>query len=197
MTLAEVVSITGMPGLYKIVNKRSDGLIVTSLVDDKTQFVSGRTHLFSTLDNITMYTQEDNKELRLILIEIKKMEKEVKPESIKSDSEVKAFFEKVLPDYDREKVYISDMKKLVKWYNILNGKKLIDELISEPSESVATTATEDGAEEKTEKATKAKKAAATGDSKPKKEVKPKVEKTVKANTKVAAPKKVTTPRKAS
>jgi hypothetical protein len=197
MTLAEVVSITGMPGLYKIVNKRSDGLIVTSLVDDKTQFVSGRTHLFSTLDNITMYTQEDNKELRLILIEIKKLEKEVKPESIKSDSEVKAFFEKVLPDYDREKVYISDMKKLVKWYNILNGKKLIDELISEPSETVATTATEEGAEEKTEKATKAKKAAATGDSKPKKEVKPKVEKTVKANTKVAAPKKVTTPRKAS
>ena len=55
MDLSEIVSIPGMPGLFKVAARRNDGLIVTSLADDKTQFVSGRTNLFSTLDNITIY----------------------------------------------------------------------------------------------------------------------------------------------
>ena len=64
MKLSEIVSVTGMPGLYKASGKRTDGLIVTSLTDGTTKFVSGRVHLFSTLDNITIYTQEGNKELK-------------------------------------------------------------------------------------------------------------------------------------
>ena len=59
MDLSEIVAVTGMPGLFKVTNKRADGLIVTSLLDDKTQFIPGRTHMFTTLDNITIYTTED------------------------------------------------------------------------------------------------------------------------------------------
>lgn len=185
MTLAEVVSITGMPGLYKVVNKRADGLIVTSLVDDKTQFVSGRTHLFSTLDNITMYTDTDNADLKTILATIKKNEADLKPTAIKADADFKAFMEKVLPDYDKEKVYVSDIKKLVKWYLILDGKKLIEELTSD-------NAVVENADNKIEETADGK---PKKEAKPKKEPKPKVEKSVKEHTKVAAPKKVTTPRK--
>src|SRR5437016_855547 len=67
MDLSEIVSITGMPGLFKVTTRRNDGLIVNSLVDDKTQFVPGRTHLFTTLDNITIYTKEDTSPLKEVL----------------------------------------------------------------------------------------------------------------------------------
>ena len=67
MDLSEIVAIPGMPGLFKITARRNDGLIVTSLLDDKTQFVSGRTNLFSTLDNITIYTTEDPIVLKEVL----------------------------------------------------------------------------------------------------------------------------------
>lgn len=186
MTLAEIVAITGLPGLYKVVGKRNDGLVVTSLVDDKTTFVSGRKHLFTTLDNVTMYTTGDGVTLKTVLAEMKKQEAN-NPPVAKDDAAVKAYVEKVIPDYDKEKVYVSDMKKLLKWYEILNSRKLVEELIKE--EVAETTEKE---EAKTEEK-QAKKAAA----KPKKEAKPKVEKTTKASTKPApGAKKVTAPRKA-
>lgn len=187
MTLAEIVAITGLPGLYKVVGKRNDGLVVTSLVDNKTTFVSGRTHLFTTLDNVTIYTTGDGISLKAVLTEMKKQETE-NPPVAKDDAAVKAYVEKVIPDYDKEKVYVSDMKKLLKWYDILNGKKLVEELIKD--EEVAAIAEKE--EAKTEEK-QAKKAVA----KPKKDAKPKVEKATKASTKPApGAKKVTAPRKA-
>lgn len=188
MTLAEIVAITGLPGLYKVIGKRNDGLVVTSLVDDKTTFVSGRKHLFTTLDNVTMYTTGDGVTLKTVLAEMKKQEAN-NPPVAKDDAAVKAYVEKVIPDYDKEKVYVSDMKKLLKWYDILNGQKLVEELIKEEGtiEAIEKIA-EAKAEEKQAKKTAAK---------PKKEAKPKVEKKTKASTKPApGAKKVTAPRKA-
>ena len=72
MELSEIVAIPGLPGLFKIAGRRNDGLIVTSFVDDKTQFVSGRTNLFTTLDNITIYTNDEPIVLKEVLASIKK-----------------------------------------------------------------------------------------------------------------------------
>ena len=201
MKLSEIVSVTGLPGLYKSSGKRADGLIVTSLTDGSTKFVSGRVHLFSTLDNITIYTQEGSKELKEVLADMKKNEAAHSPLDLKTDDSLKAYFAAVIPDYDKEKVYVSHMKKLVGWYNVLNEKGLIAELTSD--ESADTTSAEektaDGAEEKpeTKKAAKADKGEKTA--KPKKETKPRVEKPAKATSKAAGggARKTVTPRKAS
>src|SRR5947207_2697050 len=125
MDLSEIVAIPGMPGLFKIAGRRNDGLIVTSLLDDKSQFVSGRNNLFTTLDNITIYTTEDTIALKEVLANIKKDGTAV-PDA-KNDAALKTWMEKVLPAYDKEKVHVSDMKKLAKWYSILESKNLIEE----------------------------------------------------------------------
>ena len=140
MKLSEIVSVTGLPGLYKASGKRTDGLIVTSLTDGSTKFVSGRVHLFSTLDNITIYTQEGSKELKQVLADMKANEAKHPSANLKSDEQLKAYFEAVIPDYDREKVYASHMKKLINWYNILNDKGLIAELTADETADEAATA---------------------------------------------------------
>ena len=202
MKLSEIVSVTGLPGLYKSSGKRADGLIVTSLTDGSTKFVSGRVHLFSTLDNITIYTQEGSKELKEVLADRKKNEAAHSPLNLKTDDLLKAYFEAVIPDYDKEKVYVSHMKKLVGWYNVLNEKGLIAELTADESVADAASGEEkaaEGTEEKAEgkKAAKGEKGEKTA--KPKKEAKPRVEKPAKATSKAAGggARKTVTPRKAS
>lgn len=197
MQLAEIVSITGIPGIFQVKGKRADGLIVTSLVDGKTQFVSGRIHMFSTLDNITMYTTDEPRSLKDILAEIKKQEAKNPPvDANAKEAEIKAYIEKIIPDYDKEKVYLSDMKKLIRWYGVLNGKGLIEELIAAPEAATETAAEAEATSEEAPKKT-TKKAAA-------KDAKPKAEKAAVAKpAKITAPKtnapakKITTPRKAS
>lgn len=179
MDLSEIVAITGMPGLFKVAARRNDGLIVTSLLDDKTQFVSGRVNLFSSLDNITIYTTDEAVTLKEALASIKKNEGTKAVPDLKNDADTKAWFEVVIPNYDKEKVHTSDMKKLAKWYTILNGKNLIEELTAEKAEGGSTEETVK--EVKTE--TKAKVA--------------KTDKSAKAHSKPAPVKKITTPRKAS
>lgn len=195
MELGEIAAITGMPGLYKITARRNDGLIVTSLVDGKNQFVSGRTHMFTTLDSITMYTTDEPVELKTVLASIKEKESSHPVPDGKDDAKIKAWMEVVLPAYDKEKVYVSDMKKLAKWYTLLSSKNLVEELLAEKKEEAAAETTEDTGDAK-EKKTKVAK-----EDKPKKESKPKVSKadkpSSKASTKPApAAKKVTAPRKA-
>ena len=202
MKLSEIVSVTGLPGLYKASGKRTDGLIVTSLTDGSTKFVSGRVHLFSTLDNITIYTQEGSKELKQVLADMKANEAKHPSTSLKSDEQLKAYFEAVIPDYDREKVYASHMKKLINWYNILNEKGLIAELTADDTNEEAVTAESTDAahtEDKTESKKAAKAEKSDKAAKPKKEAKPRVEKPAKATSKAAGggARKTVTPRKAS
>ena len=202
MKLSEIVSVTGLPGLYKSSGKRADGLIVTSLTDGSTKFVSGRVHLFSTLDNITIYTQEGSKELKEVLADMKKNEAAHSPLNLKTDDLLKAYFEAVIPDYDKEKVYVSHMKKLVGWYNVLNEKGLIAELTADESAADAASGEEkaaEGTEEKAEGKKAAKGEKGEKAAKPKKEAKPRVEKPAKATSKAAGggARKTVTPRKAS
>ena len=170
-----------MSGLFKIVSRRNDVIIVTSFSVDNTQFVSSITSLFSSLDNITIYTNDEPVTLKEVLANIKKEGDKVPFPVISDDVALKSWMEAILPAYDKEKVHVSDMKKLAKWYTILNDKNLIEELTSEkPAEA------EDENKEEVKEL--------------KKESKPKVKKadtSAKAHSKPAPIKKITTPRKAT
>ena len=110
---------------------RADGLIVKSLQDDKVFFAASRAHSFTPLDNITIYTSEEPMELLEVMLKIRE-KKSVLPNHKADPAELKKFFSSVIPNYDEERVYISDIQKIVKWFNLLADKDLI-----KPAESGA------------------------------------------------------------
>ena len=124
MEFKEIVSLSGMPGLFQLVSTKSDGIIVKSLEDGKSQFVSSRIHGVSALDTISVFLQnEETTELKKVLQQMRLKESEVAlPEAKGDDKKLKEYFSKILPDYDSEKVHVSDMKKMVKWCNIPLGR---------------------------------------------------------------------------
>ena len=120
MEYNKIVSITGLTGLYELLSSKTDGAIVRSLDDNNTKFVASRVHNFSHLESIEVYTLKEN----VNLVEIfQAMEKgaDVLPDT-KDTKAVKSYFETVYPDIDFERVYASDMKKMVKWFEVLRNK---------------------------------------------------------------------------
>src|SRR5450432_1924921 len=129
MEYSKIIAITGLPGLFELISSKSDGGIVRSLDDKSTRFVSSRVHQFSHLESIEVYTTRHNVNLVDIL---KAMEssKEKLPDD-KEASALKSYFEKVYPELDFERVYTSDLKKMVKWYSVL-AKNEVEIKLSEP-----------------------------------------------------------------
>ena len=129
MEFKDIISISGMPGLFSLVATKSNGIVVKSLEDDKTQFVSSRIHGISSLDNISVYLeQEETTELRKVLRDMQEKETEAGLPDPKADPKaLQSYFKKIVPNYDSEKVHVSDMKKMVRWYNILKQHNLIPE----------------------------------------------------------------------
>jgi len=131
MDYSKLVHISGKPGLFEILNQRQDGLIVKSLIDKKTNFVSGRIHQFTILDNVSIYTEEDSEPLIDVFDKMLTLKKTEPVPGPKEDQTVlKTYFEKVLPNYDKDQVHISDIKKVVKWFAILDEIDLA-EMIAE------------------------------------------------------------------
>lgn len=125
MNLSEIISIGGKPGLYKIVGHIKNGVLVESLIDKK-RFPAQATHQVSELDNITMYTDEEDIALADVLQKIFDAEDGKEAISHKSSSdELKAYFKKVVPNYDQDRVYVSDIKKVISWYNLLQKEGLL------------------------------------------------------------------------
>lgn len=168
MEYSKLVSVTGLSGLFELISSKSDGGIVKSLEDNTTKFVSSRLHSFSHLENVEIYTTAENVNLADVFIAIKESANPL-PEANDAKA-VKAYFEKVYPTMDFERVYYSDMKKIVKWYNQLVANN-IEIKLSEHTGQEGAAATE-------QPATKAKAA------------EPK-----QINTKAAPPKKINAPRK--
>jgi hypothetical protein len=132
MEYHKIVSVTGLTGLFELLSSKSDGAVVKSLEDNSTKFVSTRMHNFSHLESIEVFTTKDNTKLADVFNAMIKS-KEKRPEP-KADAKVlKAYFEKVYPDLDLERVYASDMKKMVKWLDILE-KNQIDLSSKSPEE---------------------------------------------------------------
>ena len=118
MDYSKIISVTGLSGLFELVASKADGAVVKSLEDKSTRFVSSRVHNFTHLESIEIYTVKDNSVLADVFKEMKNS-KEAIPDAKAEGPTLKSYFEKVYPDLDFERVYASDMKKIVKWYGIL------------------------------------------------------------------------------
>lgn len=122
MEYSKLIAVTGLPGLFELVGSKTDGAIVRSLEDKTTKFVSSRIHNFSHLESIEVYTIREN----VNLIEVFKTmaaSAEALPNE-KDANAVKAYMQKVYPDLDFDRVYVSDMKKMVKWFGILKNNNI-------------------------------------------------------------------------
>jgi|SRR5688500_4856214 len=144
MEYSKLVAVTGLQGLFELISSRGDGAVVRSLDDNKTQFVSNRVHNFSHLESIEVYTQREN----VNLVEVfNAMEKETGSlPNTNDNAAVKKYFENVYPEMDFEKVYPSDMKKMVKWFESLK-KHTIEIKLSEIPEETAEPVEEEVKEE--------------------------------------------------
>ena len=168
MEYNRIVAVTGMPGLFEVVSSKSDGAIVRSLEDQSTKFVSSRVHNLSHLESIEVYTVRDNVQLTDIFAAMK-ASKAAMPD-VKDNKALKSYFEKVYPDLDFERVYTSDMKKMIKWYEVIE------------SNNIDYTRKEEAAEEGTEEENEQPEVAAVSEAVAEKPAK------TKAKAKTAAPK---------
>lgn len=151
MDLSKILSIAGKPGLYQIINQSRGGVIAKSLLDGK-KISIGQTQRVSTLSDISIYVEDGDEPLVNVLKTIKEkygdMELDI---DLKDNDGLRDFMSEMLPSYDQDRVYTSDIKKMVKWYNLLLKNNLLE--FTEAAE-------EEVKEEKTaEEKPKAKKAA--------------------------------------
>ncbi len=120
MKLKDILSIGGKPGLYKYLSQAKNGIIVEGLKDKK-RFPAYSTAKVSSLEDIAVFTESDEVKLSEVFDRIHAKEEGGLAVSHKSTpEELKAYFEAILPDYDRDRVYISDIKKILAWYNFLH-----------------------------------------------------------------------------
>lgn len=135
MEYNKLVAVAGLPGLYELISSKTDGAIVRSLEDKTTRFVSSRIHNFSQLESIEVFTTGDNVNLAAVFFAMEKNDAGL-PE-IKDDGAVKKYFQKIYPELDFEKVYNSDLRKMIKWFDVLKKNNIEiklpeEEAIEEP-----------------------------------------------------------------
>ena len=119
MEFSKIIAVSGKPGLYSAVSQTKSGFIVEALADNK-RFPISATNNVSLLENIAIYTYEE--EVPLLEIFKKIYEKEAGKAALshkESGKILTAYFGEILPDYDEERVYTSNIKKVMQWYNIL------------------------------------------------------------------------------
>ncbi len=147
MSLEKVLSIAGKPGLYTLKTQTRAGFLAESLLDGKTINVSGR-HNVSLLSEIAVYTLTEEVPLRKVFEKISTKENGKEAISHKaSKEELEEYFFGVMPDYDEDRVYPSDIKKVVQWYNLLVKNGLTD--FSEPKQDTKEEEKEAGEKTKT------------------------------------------------
>jgi len=191
MEYNKVIAVTGLPGLYELLSSKADGAIVRALDDKTTRFVSSRIHNFSHLESIEVYTVRDNVNLVDVL---KAMEasSEKLPDD-KDNAALKSYFGKVYPDLDFDRVYSSDLKKMVKWFSVLKANDIeikLSEAPEEEAEEAEVEVVEEKPAPKKKAAEKAETTAKKSEEKPaaKKEAKAEVEEEKPKAKKSAAPK---------
>jgi hypothetical protein len=158
MNLQGIVAVSGKPGLWRALTQNKTGFILESLGAQKTKLVANlSTAKLAALDEITIFGYEDD--IRLTDI-FERMKSATNIPDAKADSkQLRAFFNEVAPDHDEEKVYSSDMKKVINWFNILKDLPVFNEEASKATEPAAEEAAPAAEAEKP--AAKAKKAAGT------------------------------------
>jgi len=129
MSLDKILSISGKPGLYQIVTQTRTGAVVESLIDKKRITVGAHSNI-SILSEIAIYTLAEEVPLRDVLKKVKEKEGGEQTSISHKDGKdvLEEFFFEVLPNYDEDRVYPSDIKKVVQWYNLLQKNNLLDAL---------------------------------------------------------------------
>src|SRR5690348_14526393 len=117
MDYNRIVAVTGLPGLYEAVSSKGEGAVVRSLEDKSTKFVSARIHNLSHLESIEVYTTKENVSLADVFNAMKQNQAPLP--DVKDNKAVKNYFETVYPDLDFDRVYSSDMKKMIRWFEVL------------------------------------------------------------------------------
>ena len=126
MDLSGIISISGMSGLYKVIAQTKNGLIVESLIDKK-RLQAFSTHKVSALQDVSIYSTADDVPLKDVFQKIYDKEKGGKCIDIKAaDPELRKYFKDAFAEYDEERVYTSDIKKVLNWYNLLQKEGLLE-----------------------------------------------------------------------
>jgi hypothetical protein len=158
MDLTGIIAISGRPGLYKVIAQGKNNIIVESLIDNK-RFPAYASDRISALDDISIYTYDDDAPLRELLSAIYKKEdgKEC-PSHKESLTVLQNYLLEILPNYDQERVYPSDVKKMFQWYNLLHksGNLKLDEKEVVAEEKVSKVKKDSSIEEVVEAAPKKK-----------------------------------------
>ncbi|MBS7787933.1 DUF5606 domain-containing protein [Flavobacterium sp. CYK-55] len=159
MNLERILAISGMPGIYSLKLQTRTGFLAESLIDGKKVTVGLRSNV-SLLSEISMYTHDGEKPLAEVMRAIAVKENEGPAISHKEDNaKLAAYFLSVVPDYDADRVYPSDIKKVLNWYNILQSKGLVskEESTAEKQAEIEAIVEEKVVEAKAAKKTKSKK----------------------------------------
>lgn len=140
MEYREIVAVTGLGGLYQLLTTKSDGAIVRNVADKSTKFISARQHNVTPLESIEVYTTGDNVRLQEVFQKMLQHEQEVPLADAKTadNTAIKKYFKSIFPEFDDERVYVSDMKKMLKWYDLLKANDLLrfEEPVEETTEGV-------------------------------------------------------------
>ncbi|WP_276390188.1 DUF5606 domain-containing protein [Eudoraea chungangensis] len=134
MTLDKILAIGGRPGLFKLLTQTRTGLVAESLLD-KRKITVGMSSNVSVLSEIAIFTLEEELPLRAVFEKIYSKEDGAKTSVKHKDDKLKLeeYFFEILPNYDEDRVYVSDIKKIIQWYNILHDNGVTD--FKEPEES--------------------------------------------------------------
>ena len=127
MNLEDLVSVSGMSGVFKMAANRNNGLIIEDLDNGKRKFASARKHQFTQLESIAIYTDDDDSvELTKVFRSMLEQIDDNPPVATNAKSDiVREYFNDILPNHDRDKVHVSDIKKLIKWFNFLKERNLL------------------------------------------------------------------------
>ncbi len=136
MDFREIIAVTAVSGLKRLVANRNDGLILSDLNGENKKFYSNRQHMFSPLENIAIYTDEDTVPLFDVMLAMRQQKTTTPPVAPNaSNDELRNYLAAILPNYDKERVNVSDIKKLVKWFLILDETEALE--VKEDQEEVA------------------------------------------------------------
>jgi hypothetical protein len=176
MEYREIVAVTGIGGLFQLLTTKSDGAIVRNLTDKTTKFIPARVHNVTPIESIEIYTTDENVRLHVVLQAIKDNEATTPIVDVKKadNNAIKNYFKTVFPLLDEERVYVSDMKKMLKWYELLKANDLLRfDVYSQENEATSAIENVEEAPAKKAKAKKAEEPTALADEKPAKKAKAK------------------------
>lgn len=128
MNLKDYLAVSGLPGIFRMVASRNNGLIIEDLDEGKRRFVSSRKHQFTPLESIAIYTDDgDSTELKNVFSNMLEQLEDNPPVNPNGPTEeLKEYFTDVLPTYDKNRVHTGDIKKVVKWFKYMHEKNLLN-----------------------------------------------------------------------